>query len=296
MKRRYIYNFIYWCVRYSGLPIIFREIIQRKKVTILYFHEIHPETADKTFRYLLRKYNIISLNEFFNLHREKRTPPKKALIITFDDGRISNYKLLPIIKKYNIPVTIFLCAGIINTNRHFWWTKQHPNYKGKTLKKLQNNEKLKILKEIGFDQEKNYTSPQALSKEQIHEMMHFVNFQSHTMFHPCLTECSYHEAYDEISKSKKILENEYNLSINAIAYPNGDYSDRDIQLCIATGYEYGLTTDFGFNTNSTDPYRLKRLSVNDTDNINELIVRTSGAWGFIKKGVIFKIYNILDAH
>ena len=66
------------------------------------------------------------------------------------------------------------------------------------------------------------------------------------------------------------------------SYPHGDYSDRDIELCRQAGYDCGITVDFGFNTVTTDRFRLKRLSVNDTDDLNELIVKASGLWQFVK--------------
>jgi hypothetical protein len=40
--------------------------------------------------------------------------------------------------------------------------------------------------------------------------------------------------------------------------------------------------DFGFKTVNSDLLRLKRLSVNDTDDMNELIVKASGLWEFVR--------------
>ena len=114
-------------------------------------------------------------------------------------------------------------------------------------------------------------------------MKDFVDFQSHTLFHPCLPKCNNIEARIEIFASKEILENDYSLQIYAMAYPNGDYSDRDIELCREAGYTCGVTVDYGFNSIKTDLFRLRRLSVNDTDNMDELIVKTSGAWAFLIK-------------
>jgi len=284
-----IEGFIYFCIRYSGLPFIFREVLQKNRVSILFFHAIEPQAAEVVFKYLMRNYNLISLNEFMDLYKKKETFPKKSLVITFDDGHKSNYDLLPVFKKYNIPVTIFLCSGIINTNRHFWfeealYKEMHLPLTVEELKKLPNGERLQILKKIGFGQEKEYTNPHALSKSHINEMLPHVNFQSHTLFHPCLTQCDDSEAHDELFISKGILEEEYGLAINSIAYPNGDYSDRDIQLCMAAGYEFGFTTDSGFNTCHTNPFRLKRLYVNEkSNNPNELIVDVSGVTGFISR-------------
>ncbi len=270
-------------IRYSGLPWLFRELIQRNKVTILLFHDISRETALQTFSYLAAEYNIISLNEFLRACKDQQVKlPKKAMIITFDDGHIRNYELLPVIQKLNIPVTIFLCGGIADTNRHFWFTHQHPHLTSGDLKRVPNHEKLSMLAQTGFSVIKEYDEPQALTKAQILEMSRCVNFQSHTMFHPCLPMCHDDEAAYEIFQSKTILETDYNLTINAFAYPNGDYADRDIRLLQKAGYECAITVDYGFNTTHTNLFRLKRLSVNDTDHLDELIAKASGVWGFFK--------------
>jgi peptidoglycan/xylan/chitin deacetylase (PgdA/CDA1 family) len=275
---------IFKVLRFSGLPFLFRELIQENKVTILLFHDISKETADKIFAYLSRKYNVTALNDFIEAHEKssKMKIPKKALIITFDDGYIRNYELLPLIKRYNIPVTIFLCASIVDTNRYYWFKFKHPSLSASDIIHKSNSDKLKILAKVGFGREKEFEKPQALTKKQIMEMKNHVNFQSHTLFHPCLPTCRDDEAKEEIVSSKKILERDYGLNINTISYPNGDYSDRDIAISKAAGYKCGITVDYGFNTMGTDLFRLKRLSVNDTNDINELIVKASGVWAFFK--------------
>lgn len=274
-------------IRFSSIPFFFREFIQKNKVTILLFHNINIEAANQAFKFLKENYNIISL-DFFLKASETNNPkllPPKSLIITFDDGHIGNYDILPIIKKYKIPITIFLCAGIINTNRDFWFLYKHPDLNINEMKKLSTQERLELLEGVGFSQTKVYKKSKALNKVQIEEMKEFVNFQSHTMFHPILPNCSDAEALEEIKNSKFVLENNFNLKINAIAYPNGDYSERDILICKEAGYKLGITVDYGFNTIEMDPFRLKRLSVNDTDNIDELIVKSSGFWAFVKTNI-----------
>jgi peptidoglycan/xylan/chitin deacetylase (PgdA/CDA1 family) len=275
---------IFSIIKLSGLPFLFREIIQKNKVSILLFHDINQEIAEQTFNYLSKKYNIIHLDDFIEAidKRDKKKFPKKALIITFDDAHISNYEILPMIKKYNIPVTIFLCASIINTNRHFWFRFKNQSIPISILNTKSNKEKLNILLKMGFEKDKEFDKPQALQKSHIEEMKNYVNMQSHTLFHPCLPKCDYDEARTEIFNSKEILERDYKLKINAISYPNGDYSERDILLAKEAGYKCGITVDFGFNTIKSDLFRLKRLSVNDTDDINELIVKASGVWAFFK--------------
>lgn len=271
-------------LRYSGLPLLFREIIQRNRITILLFHDVSPETADFTFQFLKKRYNVVDLNDLINAidYKELISLPKKALIITFDDGHIGNYNLFSLIKKHNIPVSIFLCAAIINTNRSFWFTYKPSEEKKGELKKIINSERLAILNKFGYNQEEEHETPQALNKVQILEMKNDINFQSHTLFHPILTQCSYEDAKKEIIESKALLENEYDLNINAISYPNGDYTEREIEIAKEGGYSCGVTVDYGFNSIKTNVYKLKRISVKDIFNRDELIVRSSGVWGFLK--------------
>lgn len=271
-------------LRYSGLVFLFREVIQRNKVTLLLYHDLSRPAAEKTFPWLAKHYNIISLQDFIAACQDpaRHSLPPKALILTFDDGHIGNYHLLPVVQRLQVPLTIFLCAGIIDTNRHFWFTYKHPEVSKSALKRASNRDRLRILRGIGFTPEREFQTPQAMNRQQIQQIRDYVDLQAHTMSHPCLPRCTNQEAQEEILTSKEVLEKDYGLPINAIAYPNGDYSERDIELVKSAGYRCGVTVDYGFNTVKTDLFRLKRLSVNDTGNIDELAVKASGVWAFIK--------------
>jgi peptidoglycan/xylan/chitin deacetylase (PgdA/CDA1 family) len=277
-------EFIFTAIWYSGIPFLFRELLQRNSVTIVLFHDITPKNAEKMFGYLKKNYSLIGLQDLIdNYDAGTWNFSKKPMIISFDDGVAGNYALLPVIKKMDIPVTIFLCAGIINTKRHFWFPPSHPDYTFAALKQMTNRSRLSVLKDIGFTQETEFEDVQALSKKEIEEMVPFVNFQSHTLFHPFLPRCTDEEAETEIAGSKRLLEQEYGLKINAFSYPNGDYSARDVELCKKAGYSCAISLIPGYNSPYTDLFRLKRVSVNDTENIYELAVKTSGFWGLFRK-------------
>lgn len=281
---------LFKALKISGLPVLFREWVQQNKVTILVFHDINEATAEQTFAYLSKHYNIINLNRFITACEKKDASliPQKALIITFDDGHIKNYELLPVFKKYSVPATIFLCAAIVNTKRNYWFKFDHEAISLRQLKRELNKNRLKILADFGFEPQMEFETAQALTKQQIGEMKSYLNLQGHTMFHPCLPKCTDIEARTEIFKSKEILERDFYLAINAIAYPNGDYSDREIALSKEAGYKCGLTVDFGFNTINSDLFKLKRIDTNDTADMNELIVKSSGLWSFLKTRLGFK--------
>jgi peptidoglycan/xylan/chitin deacetylase (PgdA/CDA1 family) len=278
-------KYVFRILRITGIPRFFKILKQKKTVTILLFNNKEQKTADIIFTYIVNNYNIISLKDFIKAleNGDCGKLPPYAIIITFDDGFKNNYNLFEIIKKYCIPVTIFLCSSIIDTNRHYWFKDQKlESFENFKLVKMTNFDRLENLEREGFIQTKEYSNRQALSLAEINIMKNFVDFQSHTMFHPCLPKCSYIEAKNEIFESKTQLENILKKQIVAISYPFGDYSEREIELCKQSGYKCGITVDYGFNTIFTNPFKLKRLNVNDTDNLDEFIVKSSGLWAFLK--------------
>ena len=274
---------VYKALRWSGMAWLWREWVQRRKVTFLLFHDMEATDAKRNFDYLKRHYNIIGLNDYLKAAQQRKPLPHKSIVITFDDGHYSNYSLLPIIKKLQIPVTIFLCSGIVGTQRHFWF-RHSKDLKSRveSFKVLSNEQRLEALKAYGFTQLQEYADRQALTKEQIEEMKPWVNFQSHTCFHSILPQCDDVTAEKEIGDSKRQLESDYGLPINAISYPNGDYSSRDILLAQKAGYECGITVDSGYNDLNTDLFRLKRFSVNDAKSTAELMVKASGCYALLK--------------
>lgn len=259
-------------------------------------HNPGPDTGELLFKWLLKKYNIISLNQYIDYRNGKATLPAKPLIITMDDGHIGNYDLLPLIKSLQIPVTIFLCSGLINTRRHYWFKYYELLTDSDVLKMVPNNKRLEYLAKSGYYPEKEFPDPQALTKEQIMEMKEYVNFQSHTVSHPCLNRCTDAESWKEISDSKLQLETEYNLAINAIAYPNGDFTEREITYAKKAEYTCGLTVGYGYNGKNTSLYKLKRCSVNDNESVELLAIKATGIWSYLfllfKKIPQLMFYNV----
>ncbi len=273
-------------LRISALPFLLREFVQRRRVTILVYHKLSPVMADAHFAALRRKYNIVSLADYsdFRTDSTKKLPPK-ALIVTLDDGHKGNYALKPVLEKYRIRPTIFLCSGLVGTNRHFWFETEMAGSTRQELKRVGDSERLDVLEKFGFSEQKEYPSRQALSASEIQDMRSVVDFQSHTVLHPILPQSSGVRAFREISDSKAQLEERFGFSINALAYPNGDYSEREIESAKKSGYQYALTLDLGFNTRSTPAFQLKRICINDDAGLDELLVKASGLWGFLRQGL-----------
>ncbi|MCX7926709.1 MAG: polysaccharide deacetylase family protein [Candidatus Omnitrophica bacterium] len=96
-------------------------------IPILMYHSIKPEVErhdrisvsvasfERQMSFLVRNnYRVLTLEEVVDYLRNKKRLPLKTVAITFDDGHEDNFiYAFPIIKKYQIPVTVFLIVDAI---------------------------------------------------------------------------------------------------------------------------------------------------------------------------------------
>jgi len=267
-------------LRRSLLPVLLREIVQRRRVTIVVYHAPRPDVFDAHLTILRRVYNIVSLAEYVAARETGTTRrlPSKALVITVDDGHRSNYALKSVIEKHGIPVTIFLCSGVIGTSRRFWFLHAPTAHVVQALKAVPDDDRRTILQNAGWDETREFEERQALSDSEIDDLKASVDFQSHTIFHPILPQCPTEKAHAEIAGSKRDLEERLGSDIYAFAYPNGSYADRDAQLAAKAGYRCALTLDSGLNSDSTPLFKLRRIALSDDADEHELLVKASGLW------------------
>ncbi|OOB77345.1 MAG: hypothetical protein BEN18_10445 [Epulopiscium sp. Nuni2H_MBin001] len=70
-------------------------------------------------------YTPINFKDLWEYLNNEGGLPDKPVIITADDGYLSNYEIAyPILQKYNVPATYFICTGYVDDNRympHFSW-------------------------------------------------------------------------------------------------------------------------------------------------------------------------------
>ena len=283
-------------IRISMIPTLIRELVQSRYVTIITYHDVSPQQASKHFNALKSRYNIIPLRDYIQARRigTLKGLPRKSLIITIDDGQKGNYRLRDVIESSGVPVTVFLTSSIVGTNRHFWFKHAEGKIDSKSLERVPDEERLNRLKEHGYTDETEFGNRVALSSEEIEDMRPLVDFQSHTATHPILPECDDNKAAYEIKQSKIDLETRYGLDIYALCYPNGDYSLRDFELLKEAGYECGLTIDNGFNSASTDLFRLKRICISDIADVNQLLVTACGIWHILRNWVKHPSYGFMD--
>ncbi len=275
---------IFTLLRYSGIPFVLRELVQRRRITILVYHALPEGRARDHFQAMQARYHIIALADYLRARAEGTVwrLPSKSLIITFDDGHRNNFELRQLLEELRVPITIFLCSGIVGTHRHYWWFHTRSGRESAACKRMPDAKRLTFLSKRGYQPDRDYPDRQALSRSEIDALKPWVDFQAHTITHPILPACSDEKAEREIGDCKAELERDYGFNVQALAFPNGDYTEREVNLAQNAGYNCALTLDCGFNDKNTDPFRLRRVPLTDYASVSELLVKTSGLWGFLR--------------
>lgn len=88
--------------------------------------ELRPSVTKSQFeshlQVLKEKFRVVSLPDIVREKKEKGRLENDCIVITFDDGYESFYHLaFLLLKKYDLPATVFLPTDFINGQRTFWW-------------------------------------------------------------------------------------------------------------------------------------------------------------------------------
>lgn len=83
---------------------------------------------------------------------------------------------------------------------------------------------------------------------------------SHSLTHPYLTKLRPEQAREEISGSRKKLEDLFGRAVDHFCYPYGDWNETVRDLVQEGGYKTACTTEPGVNTPADSPFALKRFT------------------------------------
>jgi peptidoglycan/xylan/chitin deacetylase (PgdA/CDA1 family) len=156
----------------------------------------------------------------------------RRTVITFDDAYRSLYELgLPLLTARGLSATTYVVAGLVGGNNAWDIAKGHPEEP--LMSEAELREWLKAGQVIG----------------------------SHSLSHRNLAEISEQDAWEEISASKKSLEDRFGVEVSDFCYPYGGYNPHVRDLVEKAGYRTATTTEFGIARAGDDPFRLKRILV-----------------------------------
>ena len=203
-------------------------------------------------------YTTITFEDLLKCKKGIKRLPKKPVLITSDDGYLSNYEFMyKVLKEYNMKGTIFLIGKRLD--------EDSPNAK---------------YPKINWDQARE------MYKSGI------IDFQSHTYnIHNKTDGLRSDFAQPLIGESQKEYENridrDIKMSINqikkelgytpiALAYPYGEYSETSEKIIKENGIKISITTDSGIETIEGSTYLLKRITASGYDSISTFIEKLNG--------------------
>ena len=203
---------------------------------------VSAQNFEDQIRFLKDNFNIIELSELVSDLKNKKLR-RHSIVITFDDGYADNFfNVLPILKKYQVPATIFITSGMINNPESFYWEKIMPEQdRGRALK-------INELKELSSSE--------------------LIEIGAHTINHPKLAKISTDEQWSEIEQSKIGLEKILNRSIDSFAYPFGgkdSFDQKTINLVKKAGFNYACANIHQRITNKSNKFALPRYVIRNWD-------------------------------
>ena len=193
------------------------------QVPILLYHRFGPTVTDsmtvtdKVFESQLsylktNGYRVIPLQQLVDSFKGKApAPPKNSVVIVVDDGHRSVYTdMLPLVRKYNVPVTLFIYPSAISNAKYAMTWQQLRELKKGGLFDIQSH----TYWHPNFGKEKKKLSPE--------EYERFVDLQ--------------------FRKSKEKLEKELGGKVDMLAWPFGLPPDRYlVEKAERDGYTVGFT-------------------------------------------------------
>ena len=157
--------------------------------------------------------------------------PARQVVLTFDDGYLNVLRnAAPLLARHRFNAIQFLVADLLGQNNR--WDLPHGEVPERLMDHAQISEWLSLGHDIG----------------------------AHTLTHPHLTHLTPAAAREEITASKKKLEDLFGRPIRHFCYPYGEFNDAIADLVRDAGYATATTTRWGANTAATPPFALHRLN------------------------------------
>jgi biofilm PGA synthesis lipoprotein PgaB len=254
--------------------------------TILSYHEISDksETLDSTYAvtpanfeaqvhwFIANDYHFIGVNDVLQYRKQGKALPKKAVLMTFDDGYQSVYvNAFPVIKKYKIPVVIALVGNWLKAKDKVDFSG-HIIAREKFLSQAEIREMVSSgLVEIGshtYDLHKGIQgNPQGNLQPAVRTRQWLCDKHAYE------DEKSYEKrVYKDLLENNTFLQEYTGQKPRVIVWPYGHYNIEVRKIAERLGMPIGLTLDDGSNTVITPLWGLRRILVEHKMTLKDLEV------------------------
>jgi peptidoglycan/xylan/chitin deacetylase (PgdA/CDA1 family) len=215
-------------------------------ITILCYHRVGPRVSRMVMApdnfaaqldYLAKNnYRVVRLADLPDFLSGKRPLPKRAVVITFDDGHVSAYEYVyPLLRNYGFPATFFLYTDFLGAAEALSWPRIHE------------------MAQSGL-----------------------IDFQSHSKTHsnlsvrlPGETDARYRERLDaEVRVPRDLIQRQLQTKVGLYAYPYGDANEIVIERLQAGEQTLGATVNPGGNPFFAHPFMLRRTMIFGEHDLN----------------------------
>ena len=185
------------------------------------------DVFNRQMKYLKdNRYRVITFSQLLDFLNYRRAIPKKAVLITIDDGYLSVYThAYPILKKYGFPATLFIYTDFTGNGRLACTWDQ-----------------LREMKAAGFEIGSHSVSHADLTKKR----------QGET------TRAYLERVKKELIVSKKIIDKKMAQDTRIFAFPYGRHNKTVMKIAGNAGYDLAVSVKRGGNPFFSEPLALKR--------------------------------------
>ncbi len=210
---------------------------QRELHGELYRHlSVPADVFEREMQYLKdRGYTFISFADLAAIERKERPMPPRPVMVYFDDGYRDNFiNAYPILKKMEIPATLFIAVDCVEGRGNPW---------GATVSDV---------------------AGVFLSWDEIRNMKGVFSLGTHTMSHRKLVALLPEEVRHELAESRRIIEERTGEPVIAISYPKSRWNLEVQKIAEDLGFSYILSHDRGANYGP--PYKfLNKIPIGPRD-------------------------------
>ncbi|SDZ75137.1 polysaccharide deacetylase family protein [Microbulbifer marinus] len=253
---------------------------------------------ERQMRFLARHRRVISLDELLSLIAAGSSPPPGTVVITFDDGYRGVFtKAAPILKRYNLPATLYLATGQVTRVEAQWIDTLYSLFNARSCDLLHlaeenlgpvnladpgnarasylaladrllpasQGQREKILTEIAQQlRPLRAPPPLTLSWEEVRQLRRLfpgIEIGVHTRDHIDLTACEPQVAVEEVAASVADVRQALDLVPKHFSFPYGRSNSAARSAVIAANLSSAAVTDPAVLVDSDgDPYAMPRLS------------------------------------
>lgn len=220
--------------------------VNRNAVNILCYHSIsdYPdrfavslEALEKEMEKIATYATFVSLDDVVDHFIDGKKIVRPSVAITIDDGYRDVMKILPIVKRLNIPITLFVPSA-----------PEKANPEG-----IKNDIPLLQWDDIRYLHNEGFT------------------IGCHSATHSNFYKASDQELFEEIADAKHTIERELGEGIKYFAYPCGRFNDKVIALVQQAGFHAGFSILEGSidDFNKNDRFILPRAIIDKTHQLSE---------------------------